>query len=178
MLSWICRRRSTLPRSLLHNQRAGSFSPLRGQQTKWEQLDSRATLYCGPRHAEVTLAPGALRGMEASRALIDRIATSDGVVDGVNTGFGKMATVRVSSSELCALQTNLVRSHACGVGSPLGEPGTRAMILLCGNALTRGYRGVHDRERLCDRNRPRSGGHRRFRQFDWGWLRDVRYREL
>ncbi len=131
-----------------------------------------------PGHAEVALDAGALRGMEASRALIDRIATSDGAVYGVNTGFGKMATVRISSKELCALQTNLVRSHACGGGPPLGEPETRAMILLCANALAKGYRGVHDRERLCDRNRPRPGGHRRFQQFDLGWLRDVRYREL
>jgi histidine ammonia-lyase len=60
----------------------------------------------------------------------------------VNTGFGKMASTRISRDEIRELQTNLVRSHACGIGTPLSEEETRAMILLRANALAKGFSGV------------------------------------
>jgi len=93
-------------------------------------------------HREVMLHRDAYSAIEASRKLIERIAASDEVVYGVNTGFGKMASVRISREEICELQTNLVRSHACGVGAPLTEQEVRAMILLRANALAKGYSGV------------------------------------
>src|SRR6266852_367147 len=64
----------------------------------------------------------------ASRRIIDEIIERDAVVYGVNTGFGKLADVRIAKSELRELQLNLVRSHACGVGPPLLEPEVRAMM--------------------------------------------------
>src|SRR6266478_6088215 len=78
----------------------------------------------------------------ASRKLIEQIVTRDVVVYGVNTGFGKLSEVRIPQSELCQLQLNLVRSHACGIGNPLSEPEVRAMILLRANVLTLGFSGV------------------------------------
>lgn len=68
---------------------------------------------------EATVRREAYGGIEASRRLIERIALSDEVVYGVNTGFGKMASARISPEEICELQLNLVRSHACGVGTRL-----------------------------------------------------------
>jgi histidine ammonia-lyase len=92
--------------------------------------------------AEVMLASDAREWIEASRAVIERAVQSEAAVYGVNTGFGKMASTRISRDEIRALQTNLVRSHACGIGAPLSEPETRAMMLLRANALAKGFSGV------------------------------------
>src|SRR5438309_3578953 len=78
----------------------------------------------------------------ASRKLIEQIVARDGVVYGVNTGFGKLSEVRIPQSELRQLQLNLVRSHACGIGNPLSEAEVRAMILLRANVLALGLSGV------------------------------------
>jgi histidine ammonia-lyase len=93
-------------------------------------------------HVRATLAKEARSGIEASRALIERCVASDAAVYGVNTGFGRMASTRISRVEICELQTNLVRSHACGIGAPLSEAETRAMLLLRANALAKGCSGV------------------------------------
>ncbi|HTV57504.1 MAG TPA: histidine ammonia-lyase [Verrucomicrobiae bacterium] len=92
--------------------------------------------------AEVELSPAARERMTASRAVVERVIASDGAVYGVNTGFGKLASVRVSKDQIRELQANLVRSHACGVGEPLSEEETRGMLLLRANAIAKGYSGV------------------------------------
>src|SRR5438105_381558 len=79
--------------------------------------------------------------IQAAREVIEEVLRQDRVVYGVNTGFGKLCDVRIPSSELEALQLNLVRSHACGVGEPLSEPETRAMMLLRANVLALGNSG-------------------------------------
>src|SRR5438874_1382690 len=78
----------------------------------------------------------------ASRKLIEQIIERDAVVYGVNTGFGKLAEVRIQRHELRQLQLNLVRSHACGIGNLLSEPEVRAMMLLRANVLALGLSGV------------------------------------
>ncbi len=93
-------------------------------------------------HVPVTLSEETRGSIEASRAVIERSVASGAAVYGVNTGFGKMASTRISWDEIRELQTNLVRSHACGIGSPLSEQETRAMILLRANALAKGFSGV------------------------------------
>jgi histidine ammonia-lyase len=92
--------------------------------------------------AKVELAPQARERMLESRAVIERLIASDRAVYGVNTGFGKMASVRISREQIGELQVNLVRSHACGVGAPLSEHETRAMLLLRANAIAKGFSGV------------------------------------
>lgn len=91
---------------------------------------------------EATLAPGARARMDASRAVVDRLVASETSVYGVNTGFGHLAEVRISRDQIRQLQLNLVRSHACGVGAPLSESETRAMMLLRANALAKGLSGM------------------------------------
>ena len=71
----------------------------------------------------------AMRGINASRQVIEEIIESDAVVYGVNTGFGKLSEVHIARTDLQRLQLNLVRSHACGVGAPLSEPEVRAMMV-------------------------------------------------
>src|ERR1700675_1275262 len=92
--------------------------------------------------AEIELAAPARERMLASRKVIEHLIQSDAAVYGVNTGFGKMASVRISREQIRQLQVNLVRSHACGVGAPLGEHETRAMLVLRANAIAKGFSGV------------------------------------
>jgi len=89
--------------------------------------------------------------MKASRAVVDRVVSTGATAYGINTGFGKLASVRISPEQVRQLQVNLVRSHACGVGAPLSEAETRAMMLLRANALAKGLSGVRPSvvETLC-----------------------------
>src|SRR5262247_4835081 len=80
--------------------------------------------------------------MQASRAVVDKLVASGKTAYGINTGFGKLASVRISSEQVRQLQVNLVRSHACGVGEPLSIPETRAIMVLRANALAKGLSGV------------------------------------
>ena len=99
----------------------------------------------------VQVAASARRRILASRKVVDDIVTRDAVVYGVNTGFGKLADVPIPGDEIGALQLNLVRSHACGIGPPLSEPEVRAMMLLRANVLALGFSGIRPEviELLC-----------------------------
>jgi histidine ammonia-lyase len=99
----------------------------------------------------VALAPAAVGRMKASRTVVDRVVTSGATAYGINTGFGKLASVRISTEQVRQLQVNLVRSHASGLGAPLSEVETRAMMLLRANALAKGLSGIRPQvvETLC-----------------------------
>ena len=84
----------------------------------------------------------AMRKVKESRSLIEGILAAGETVYGVNTGFGKLADVRVPGDKLSELQINLVRSHAGGVGEPLSEAESRAMVALRANVLAKGFSGV------------------------------------
>src|SRR5260370_9534021 len=103
------------------------------------------------RGEQVELTASAIERMNASRAVVERLVSSGATAYGINTGFGKLASVRISTEQVRQLQVNLVRSHACGVGAPLREAETRAMMLLRANALAKGLSGVRTRvvETLC-----------------------------
>ena len=90
----------------------------------------------------IQIAATARKRMAASRKVIEDIVVRDTVVYGVNTGFGKLADVRIPHKDIGALQLNLVRSHACGIGPPLSEPEVRAMMLLRANVLALGLSGI------------------------------------
>ena len=98
------------------------------------------------------IAPAAVAAMRKSRAVVERLATGDAPVYAVNTGVGLLADVRVSPGDLEKLQRNVVRSHAAGVGEPLGRAETRAMMLIRANGLAKGFSGIRPvvAERLCD----------------------------
>jgi histidine ammonia-lyase len=90
----------------------------------------------------VSLSAEAVGRMKASRAVVDKLLAEGETAYGINTGFGKLASVRISPEQVRQLQVNLVRSHSCGVGEPLSEAETRAMMLLRANALAKGLSGV------------------------------------
>ncbi len=91
---------------------------------------------------QVSLADDARTRIEAARAVVEKIVEENLTVYGVNTGFGKLSDVRIDRDNLLALQLNLVRSHACGLGSPLSEAESRAMLLLRANVLACGLSGA------------------------------------
>ena len=90
----------------------------------------------------VEIAKEARERITAGRAAIEQILAEGRVVYGVNTGFGKLSDVHIPPQKLGALQINLVRSHAGGVGRPLSVSESRAMLLLRANVLAKGFSGV------------------------------------
>lgn len=67
---------------------------------------------------QVTVSESAIKRMVSSRECVEKLADSEKIVYGVNTGFGAFATTKISKEDLLALQKNIVLSHACGVGDP------------------------------------------------------------
>jgi histidine ammonia-lyase len=90
----------------------------------------------------IELASGSRALVAASAAVVQRAAAGSAPVYGVNTGFGKLASTRISESDLAALQRNLIRSHSAGVGEPLQPPVVRLMLALKAASLARGASGV------------------------------------
>ena len=86
--------------------------------------------------------PLALPGILASAAVVRRAAEGDAPVYGVNTGFGKLASTRISEADLATLQLNLIRSHSVGVGVPLAPGVLRLMLAMKAASLARGHSGV------------------------------------
>jgi len=93
-------------------------------------------------NAMVALDPRALKAVAASRRAIEAAVSDGQTIYGVNTGFGKLAHVRIPADQARQLQLNLIRSHASGVGDPLPAEAVRAMMLLRANVLVRGTSGV------------------------------------
>jgi histidine ammonia-lyase len=80
--------------------------------------------------------------VEKASLFVKDIAMHDEPVYGINTGFGHLANVRIDKKQLSLLQSNLLMSHACGVGDPLPIETVRAMMALRINALIKGYSGI------------------------------------
>jgi histidine ammonia-lyase len=92
--------------------------------------------------AAVTLDPACRPAVERSAATIARIIAKGDPVYGVNTGFGKLASVRIASDDLELLQRNIVLSHAAGVGDPMPRNVLRLMMALKLSSLGVGASGV------------------------------------
>ncbi len=104
-------------------------------------------------HGEaVGLDPAARPKVEAARRVIESALATARPIYGVSTGFGPLSDVFVGAADRDALQRNLLRSHAIGIGAPIGEAETRATILLRANVLAKGYSGVRPEviELLCE----------------------------
>jgi histidine ammonia-lyase len=95
-------------------------------------------------NARVGLTADARARVRAARALVDAKATADEPAYGINTGFGSLSDVRIPRDQLSALQLNLIRSHAAGVGEPLPVPAVRATMALRANVLAKGFSGARE----------------------------------
>ncbi len=94
------------------------------------------------RGASVALDPACRPRVEAAAKAVAAIVAKGAPVYGINTGFGKLATVRIDAADLAALQKNIVLSHAAGVGEPTPPPIVRLMMALKLASLAQGASGV------------------------------------
>ncbi|WP_343058401.1 histidine ammonia-lyase [Microvirga mediterraneensis] len=92
--------------------------------------------------AQVTLDQDCRSAIEAGARTIDAIVAKGEPVYGINTGFGKLASVRIGAGDLATLQRNIVLSHAAGVGDPLPVAVVRLVMALKLASLAQGASGV------------------------------------
>ncbi|MBB3772902.1 histidine ammonia-lyase [Angulomicrobium tetraedrale] len=92
--------------------------------------------------APASLNPACLPGVERSARAVAAILAKGEPVYGINTGFGKLATVRIGDADLATLQRNIVLSHAAGVGEPMPVPVARLMMALKLASLAQGASGI------------------------------------
>ena len=90
----------------------------------------------------VRIAADSIHRMQRARAVVESHLADGEAHYGINTGFGSLSRRRVADADLAALQQNLIRSHAAGIGPPLPEDTVRAMMLLLAASLARGRSGV------------------------------------
>lgn len=88
------------------------------------------------------LHPSSHVGISAAADMVAKAVAGDEAVYGVNTGFGKLASVKIASNDVETLQRNLILSHCCGVGEALDVATTRLMMVLKLLSLGRGASGV------------------------------------
>ena len=92
--------------------------------------------------AAVRLDPAATPAVEAAARAVEAIIAKGEPVYGINTGFGKLASVHIAAGDLATLQRNIVLSHAAGVGAPMRPATVRLMMALKLASLGRGASGV------------------------------------
>jgi len=90
----------------------------------------------------VSLDESALERCRASRAFLAAEIEQKRIIYGVNTSFGPMCNKIIDDDQLSALQLNLIRSHAAGLGEPLQHYIASASLVVRLNALVKGYSGI------------------------------------
>jgi histidine ammonia-lyase len=90
----------------------------------------------------VDLAHAARTKVVAAREVVEKLLRENRVAYAINTGVGKLSDVHIEPAQNRQLQVNLIRSHSAGVGEPLSQQETRAMMLLRANSLAKGFSGV------------------------------------
>ena len=90
----------------------------------------------------VSLSAAAREKVVAAREVVEKLLRENRVAYAINTGVGKLSDVHIEPAQNRQLQVNLIRSHSAGVGEPLAQEETRAMMLLRANSLAKGFSGV------------------------------------
>jgi len=90
----------------------------------------------------VALEAEALQRCQASRAFLEEEVAAKRIIYGVNTSFGPMCNKIIEDREIEALQVNLIRSHAAGLGDPLKPYIAIGVLVVRLNSLVKGYSGV------------------------------------
>ena len=93
-------------------------------------------------NGKAKLDPSFDAGIEKAARRIAEIAAGNAPVYGLNTGFGKLASIKIDAADVAKLQRNLILSHCCGVGAPLSENVVRLIMVLKLISLGRGASGV------------------------------------
>jgi histidine ammonia-lyase len=94
-------------------------------------------------HKSLALSEEAKINIQKCREYLDKkMAQNDEPIYGINTGFGSLCNVKISSENLSQLQENLVKSHACGTGDEVPQSIVKLMLLLKIQSLSYGHSGV------------------------------------
>ncbi len=107
-----------------------------------ESLTAEEIVAIGVGDRDVALAPAALERCRASRRFLEEEVAARRIIYGVNTSFGPMCNKIIHDDEIEALQVNLIRSHAAGLGAPLRPYIAIAVLAVRLNTLVKGYSGV------------------------------------
>lgn len=94
------------------------------------------------RGESLRLDPASFAAIERAAGTVDAIVQKGDPVYGINTGFGKLASVRIEAADLALLQSNIVLSHAAGTGEPMALSVARLMMALKLASLSQGASGV------------------------------------
>ncbi len=119
---------------------AAKILKLDGKSLTLDQVDA----FLHGRFDCVEVTKAARVNVRRARKFVVKLTQQDKAVYGVNTGFGKLANLRIDEADLGTLQLNLIRSHACGVGEPLPKRTVRLAILLRINSIISGNSGVRE----------------------------------
>src|SRR5215470_16703776 len=125
------------------------MNPIRLDGSSLSLDDLRAIVY---ERQPVLPSGDARERVNAARAVVDAIVAENKVAYAITTGVGKLSDVRIDPAQNRQLQINLIRSHSAGVGEPLTQEETRAMMLLRANSLAKGLSGVREQviDLLCE----------------------------
>lgn len=104
-------------------------------------LDDAEAIVRG-RVERLSLSPAAKKSVRRSRECLESLVRTGATLYGVNTGFGKLSSQRIPAEEVLALQENLLRSHAVGMGELLPMGVSRLALALRIASLAKGYSGV------------------------------------
>jgi histidine ammonia-lyase len=107
-----------------------------------ESLTPDLAIQVSKGNISIGLCPEAEEKVQQSRTVIEEIVESGTITYGVNTGFGHLCNTAIDSDSLRELQTNLVRSHACGVGASMHPEEVLLMMVMRANSLAKGYSGI------------------------------------
>ena len=91
---------------------------------------------------KVDIDADAIKRCSASRKFLEEEIAAKRIIYGVNTSFGPMCNKIIRDDEIEALQTNLIRSHAAGLGDPIKPYIALAVLVVRLNTLLKGYSGV------------------------------------
>ena len=91
---------------------------------------------------KVRLSKSSIKSISESRNMVEEIISSEEVVYGINTGFGALSNVTIPKDKLEELQSNLIRSHACGLGEKMDPESVLMMMLVRANSLAKGFSGA------------------------------------
>ena len=79
---------------------------------------------------KVKLSKNSIIKINKSREVVEKIISNNHVIYGINTGFGSLSSVTIDADKLGDLQSNLIRSHACGVGDKMENNHVLMMMLV------------------------------------------------
>lgn len=133
---------SKLPTQHVEHKKSGMAPSSKIIKLDGESMTAADLVTLGNGDAKIELTDEGWKNVKAAREVLDQIVLENRVAYGVTTGFGKFANVLIPKEKLKALQENLIRSHACGVGEPLTIERTRMLFALRINILSKGFSGI------------------------------------